>query len=152
MEKKMVREGEAHCVLIVRKPTQRRYRLWAPALNVTAFANDTPSAGKSRLTVTQAAYAVTGDDMDAFAVNDVVRVYHTNRTSRSATAIVEAKTATTIDLDKNAAALGVTPASGWQILPADFTEAVAAQTGKYAWGVTGSGSLTLGSGRPQEYA
>ena len=145
--KQIVLDGEAHCVLTMQKPTQRRYRLWAPAANVTSWTDGTMTAA-----VTAAAYAVSGNDTDAFAVNDVVRIYDPNRTSRSATTIVTAVTSTTIVVDKNAAALGVTPASGWQILPADYTEAVAAQTSKYSWGVTGSASLTLGTERPQEYA
>ena len=122
-------------------------RYWSPACAVTGWTDAT-----KLLAVSAAAYAATGNDTDYFTVGWKVRVYRGDRTSRSAQAEVMAKAAGTVTLDKDAAALGFTPANGDVLLADDYTGQVAAQ--KLQIASAGAGELPefSASARAHEWA
>jgi len=98
-----------------------RERYLAPACGVISWDN-----GTMTLTVIQHKFTKSGgayDDSDAFADDDEVRIYTGDLSSRStATAQIQSRTATTIVIDKTQAQLGITPASGYVVLHADYDD------------------------------
>lgn len=77
------------------------------------------------LPVTQNTFTLSGgsyDDTDAFADGDIVRLYSSDLVTQSPPTSIVSRTATSITLADDAAALGVTPASGWVLMHANWTD------------------------------
>lgn len=129
-------------------------RYIAPSLIVSSFADDTPSAGKSTLTVQQNAFTPGSgvDDTDAFATGNFVRVYSADMDSESAEAEIEAVNPTTVQINLNASTLGLTPASGYVVEFSDTTGILGdvgvseATRNKYAFKAGNDRLIPTGSG------
>jgi len=76
--------------------------------------------GTKTATVVQHEFSSAADDTAAFAVGDYVRVYSEDMSTRGSVTTIASKTATTIVLADNAAAMGITPAADYVILHADY--------------------------------